>query len=96
MKDRLPLYLALTGTLTVLSGLGITVDLIFQRVNCDSGGSPMSVCLGYTNSIDWALPIAAIGVICFIAAGVSAARLGRRRRRHKALSRPGDENLSPR
>lgn len=95
MKDRLPLYLALTGTVAVLSGIGITVALIVQRVNCDSGASPMSVCLGYTNSIHWALPIVAIGVICFIAAGVSAASLGRRRRADEPSFSPGGENPSP-
>lgn len=94
MKGRLPLYLALTGTVAVLSGIGITVALLVQRVNCDSGTSPMTVCLGYTNSINWAYPIVAIGVICFIAAGVSAARLGRRQGDEPLLS-PGGENLSP-
>jgi len=95
MKGRLALYLALTGTVAVLSGFGITAALLVQRVNCDSGTSPMTVCLGYTNSIHWAYPIAAIGVICFIAAGVSAARLGRRRRADEPLFSPGGENLSP-
>jgi hypothetical protein len=55
----------------------------------------MSVCLGYTNSIHWALPIVAIGVICFIAAGVSAASLGRRRRADESSFSPGGENPSP-
>ena len=79
MKGRLPLYLTLIGTVAVLSGIGITVALLVQRVNCDSGTSPRTVCLGYTNSMHWAYPIVAIGMICFIAAGVSAARLGRSR-----------------
>ena len=73
MKGRLPLYMALAGTVAVMSGIGITVALLVQRVNCDSGTSPMTVCLGYTNSISWVYPIVAVGVICFIAAGVSAA-----------------------
>jgi hypothetical protein len=83
MKGRLPLYLAVTGTVAVLTGIGITVAMLVQRVNCDSGTSPMTVCLGYTNRIHWAYPILAIGVICFIAAGVSATRLGRRRQTDK-------------
>ena len=95
MKGRLPLSLALTGTVAVLSGIGITVALIVQRVNCDSGASPLTVCLGYTNSIHWALPVIAIGVICFIAAVVSAARLGRRRRADESLFSPGAEDPSP-
>lgn len=95
MKGRLPLSLVLTGSVAVLSGFGITAALLVQRANCDnSGTSPMMVCLGYTNSIHWAYPIVAIGVICFIAAGVSAARLGRRRRADKPLMTPGGENLS--
>lgn len=96
MKVRLPLYLAVTGTVAVLSGTGITAALLIQRVNCDNiGTSPMTVCLGYTNSIHWAYPIVAIGVICFIAAGMSAARLGRRRRANELLSSPGGENQNP-
>ena len=71
MKRRLPLYLAMTGAVAVMSGIGITVVLLVERVNCDSGTSPMTVCLGYTNSIHWAYPIVAIGVICFVAVGVS-------------------------
>ena len=94
MKGRLPLYLALAGTVAVLSGIGITVALLVQRVNCDSGTSPMTVCLGYTNSIHWVYPIVAIGVICFIAAGVSSARLGRRRRTDEPLISPHGENLN--
>ncbi len=94
MKGRLPLYLALTGTVAVLSGFGITTALLVQRVNCDSGTSPMTVCLGYTNSIHWAFPIVTIGVICFIAAGVCAARLGRHRGDEPLFS-PGREKLSP-
>jgi hypothetical protein len=93
MKGRLPLYLALTGTVAVLSGFSITVALLVLRVNCDSGTSPMRVCLGYTNKIHWAYPIAAIGVTCFIAAGVSGAWLGRRRAEEPLLS-SGGENLS--
>ena len=94
MKGRLPLYLALAGTVAVLSGIGITVALLVRRVNCDGGTSPMTVCLGYTNSIHWVYPIVAIGVICFIAAAVSAARLGRRRRADESLLSPGGEHLS--
>ncbi len=94
MKGRLPLYLVLTGTIAVLSGIGMTVALLVQRVNCDGGTSPMTVCLGYTNSIHWAVPIVAVGVMCFIAAGVSAARLGRRRRADEPLFSPGGENPS--
>ena len=60
MKGRLPPYLAMTGTVAVLSGIGITVALLVQRVHGDSGTSPMTVCLGYTNSIHWAYPIVAI------------------------------------
>lgn len=95
MKGQLPLYLALTGTVAVLSGVGITLALLVQRVSCDGGTSPMSACLGYTNSIHWAYPIVAIGVICFIAAGLSAARLGRRRPAEDPLFSPGGEDLSP-
>ena len=95
MKGRLPLYLAVTGTVAVLSGFGIAAAMLVQRVNCDSGTAPMLVCLGYTNSIQWTYPIVAIGVGCFIAAGVSAARLSRRRHGDEPLLGPGGENLSP-
>ena len=95
MKRRLPFYLALAGTVAVMSGIGIAVARLVQRVNCDSGSSPMTVCLGYTNSIHWAYPIVAIGVVCFIGAAVTAARLSRRRRADEPLFRPGGENLSP-
>jgi hypothetical protein len=75
MKGRLPLYLVLAQTVALLTGLGITVALLVQRVNCDDGGvPPMAACLGYTNSIHWAYPVVAIGVICFVGAGVSVAR----------------------
>jgi len=94
MKGRLPLYLALAGTVAVLTGIGITLALLVQRVNCDSGTSPVTVCLGYTNSIHWAFPIVGIGVICFIAAGLSAStRQGRRGRADEPLIGPDGEKL---
>jgi hypothetical protein len=95
MKGRLPLYLALTGTVAVLTGMGITMALLVQRVNCDNSGSPMTVCLGYTNSIHWAYPIGAIGVICFMVAGVSASTPVRRRGADQPPIDPHGENRSP-
>jgi hypothetical protein len=95
MKGRLSLYLVLAGTIAVLSGFGITVALLVQRVNCDSGTSPMAVCRKYTNSIHWAYPIAAVGVTCFIAAGVYAVWSGRRHREDESLLSPLGEKPNP-
>lgn len=95
MKGRLPLDLALIGTVAVLTGMGITMALLVQRVNCDNSGSPMTVCLGYTNSIHWAYPIIAIGVVCFIAAGVSASTPVRCCREDEPPINPDGENPSP-
>jgi hypothetical protein len=91
MKGRLPLCLAVIGTVATVGGISITVALLVQRVNCDET-SPMTVCLRYTNNLRWAYPIVAIGVICFIAAGVSAARLGRQQRANEPPLSPGGEN----
>ena len=93
MRGRLSLYLALVGTLGVLSGLGITAGLLVQRVNCEMT-SPTALCEGYTNSIRWAYPIAAVGAVCFIAAVVSALWSGRRREDEPLLS-PTDVHPSP-
>lgn len=77
MKRRLPFFLVLTGTLTLVAAIAVTMGLLVQYTNCD-GVSPSVVCDGYTNSIRWAIPLFAIGVLSFIAAGVSATKLTRR------------------
>jgi hypothetical protein len=74
MKGRLSLYLVLAGTAMMVTGTIVTVALLVHRENCD-GVLASQVCQGYTNSIHWAYPLIALGVICFIAAGLSAANL---------------------
>jgi hypothetical protein len=78
MKGRLPLFLVLAGTVTVLAGTILTVILLVRRDNCDGVASG---CQGYTNSIHWTFPLVLLGAGCFIAAGLSAATLARRRQR---------------
>jgi hypothetical protein len=80
MKERLPLYLVLVGTATLVTGIIITVSLLMHRENCDGVSDP-TVCQGYTNSIHWTYPIILIGATCFIAAGLSATNLLQRHRR---------------
>ena len=74
MKGQLSLYLVLAGTAMIVTGTIVTVALLVHRENCD-GVLGSRVCQGYTNSIHWAYPLVALGVICFIAAGLSAANL---------------------
>jgi hypothetical protein len=78
MKGRLTLYLVLAGTTMLLIGVITTVALIINRANCD-GVSTASVCQGYTNSLHWVYPVIALGAICFIAAGLSVAKLHRQK-----------------
>ena len=74
MKGRLSLYLVLAGTAMIVTGTIVTVALLVHRGNCD-GVLASQVCQGYTNSIHWAYPVIALGVLCFIAAGLSATNL---------------------
>jgi hypothetical protein len=76
MKERVPLYLVLAGTVTVLAGSVVTVILLVRRNGCDGVETG---CQGYTNSIHWTFPLILLGAACFIAAGLSATNLGRRR-----------------
>jgi hypothetical protein len=94
MRERLPLFLVLAGTVTLVIGIIITVTLFLRRDNCD-GISPSTVCQGYTTSIHWAYPIIVIGAGCFIAAGLSATNLVQRRKRDGGpVPRPEDREPS--
>jgi hypothetical protein len=78
MKERLPLCFVVAGTVAVLAGSITTVMLLVRRNNCDGVATG---CQGYTNSIHWTFPLVLLGAACFIAAGLTATGLGRRRRR---------------
>jgi hypothetical protein len=87
VKGRLTLSLVLVGTAMLLIGVIAIVALLIDRVNCD-GVSPATVCQGYTNSIHWAYPVIALGAACFIAAGLTVAKLGSGRRRTDGPASP--------
>jgi hypothetical protein len=87
MKARPPLYLVFVGSVMILVGVILTVVLLVRREHCDGVSSPV-VCQGYTNSLHWTYPVVALGVICFIAAGLFAT---------KFLQHPGQtkDSVSP-
>ena len=58
MRERLPLYLVLAGTVTVLAGSILTVILLVRRNGCDGVETG---CQGYTNSIHWTFPLILLG-----------------------------------
>jgi len=92
MRERLPLYLVLAGTMTLVIGIVVTVTLVIRRDNCN-GISPSDVCQGYTTGIHWANPIIVVGAGCFVAAGLSATNLVQLRQRdgdHAARRENGD------
>ena len=60
----------------IMTGVILTVTLLVHRENCDGVSSPV-VCQGYTNSLHLTYPIIALGVICFIAAGLIASKFVR-------------------
>lgn len=62
----------------IVTGTILAGAILVHRENCDGVLSP-NVCQGYTNSLHWAYPLIALGAICFIAAGLSAANLLRRK-----------------
>ena len=78
MRERLPLYLVLAGTMTLVTGIVVTVTLVIRRDDCN-GLQPDSVCQGYTTGIHWAYAVIIMGAACFIAAGLSATNLVQRR-----------------
>jgi hypothetical protein len=88
VKGRGTLCLAIAGTVAVLLAMATTAALLVQRVNCDNGGSPVSICLRYTNSLHWVYPIAAVGVTCFIASSLSTTTRRRRHRNRVPLTSP--------
>jgi hypothetical protein len=74
VKRRGLLYLVLTGTVMVVTGVVITMALLINRGDC-SGVTPLAVCEDYTSSIHWAIPFFAVGAFCFVAAGLLTVRL---------------------
>jgi hypothetical protein len=74
VKQRELLYLVLLGTVMVVTGVGITMALLINRGDC-SGVTSLTVCEDYTSSIHWAIPVFAIGALCFVAAGLLTVRL---------------------
>ena len=66
------------ATVMTVTGVILTVGLLVRSEDCDGVSAP-DVCQGYTNSLHWTYPIIALGVVCFIAAGLFAAKLLQRR-----------------
>ena len=89
MRERLPRYLVLSGIVTLLIGIIVTVTLVIRRSHCTANPYPAGiVCQGNTTSIHWAYLIIVIGAACFGAAGLSATNLVQRHGRESNPVRP--------
>jgi hypothetical protein len=94
MRERLPRYLIVVGTVILVVGIATTVTLVARRSHCSANPyNDNSGCLSYNTSIHWTFAVIVLGAAFFVAAALAATNLVQRRTHDSDdLTAPVDED----